>query len=69
MMRQMPMLSHAAACPRQAHSVYSLDMARTGRNASREDVARVDEMRTPRFTGNASNDLPGFHPWWEVEPE
>ena len=62
MMRQMPMLSHAAACPRQAHTVYSLDMVRTGRNASGKGVARVVEMRTPRFTGKASNDLPGFHP-------
>jgi enoyl-CoA hydratase/carnithine racemase len=64
LMRQMLLRNSACAHPRDAHAVESLAMLHTSRNDGREGVASFNEKRTPVYTGQASDGLGRFYPWW-----
>ena len=64
LMRQMLLRNPTLPHPRDAHAVESLAMLHTSRNDGKEGVASFNEKRPPQFTGQASDGLPAFYPWW-----
>jgi hypothetical protein len=51
--------------PMEAHKIESGAIFARGASADvREGVTSFLEKRTPRFTDQASHDMPAFFPWW-----
>jgi len=64
--RQMMYRNVCLEHPREAHEVESLAVFPQRRASGREGVRAFREKRPAKFTDQASTDMPGFYPWWDV---
>ena len=63
--RQMMYRNSAKDHPMEAHKVDSLAIYYASQKDGKEGVASFLEKRDPKFTQQASTDMPPFYPWWK----
>jgi enoyl-CoA hydratase/carnithine racemase len=64
LIRQMIQRNSAQDDPVQAHLIESLAVFYTSQRDGKEGVQAFLDKRAPRFSAQASTDMPPFYPWW-----
>jgi enoyl-CoA hydratase/carnithine racemase len=70
MMRRMAWRMQGAAHPMEAHRIETQGILAAGMGAdAKEGVMSFLEKRAPDFSLKVSEDLPGWHPWWDLSED